>query len=499
MSTGSRAAALMADAGAPAAGDDLAGRRSAGHQKAGQKHVPSRLGAHLLLHVCDLGAELHRVADSQRSQPLPSGASVDRVRIRPVTLQSEPLGEDDRVGRKERGRRLSRGWRWAATTGSRIDGCTETGDVGFGHLESTPWCGPADVGSKGSQDLAEVGRGLGCWRHRLPHRQPESRSLRHWTNARSAPSLPCGGAVDGSTLTEARPPRRTRQHATPTSGAGSGLQREANMNGVTQPPLPAASLGLDDVVVVVTGGASGIGRVTAGYLVGAGARVVLVDTDAAMLEAAVDELAASDRVTSFAADTTDEAQMDAAVTAAVERFGRLDGLVACAGIRQISAPALDVSWEVWSRVLDVNLRGTLVAARAAGRVMVDQGAGVDRHGRIGGRRHPPYRPGGLRRQQGGSHPGHPCAGPRVRPVSGPCKRGCAGDHPYPAHRAGHPGRGRTTCREAGQGRSRQLSRWGAARPHGAPRGPGSSDRVPCSHRWPGSSPGRCSSSTAESR
>ena len=147
------------------------------------------------------------------------------------------------------------------------------------------------------------------------------------------------------------------------------------MSGVTQPALPAASLGLDDVVVVVTGGASGIGRVTAGYLVGAGARVVLVDTDAAMLEAAVGELAASDRVTSFAADTTHEAQMDAAVTAAVERFGRLDGLVACAGIRQISAPALDVSWEVWSRVLDVNLRGTLVAARAAGRVMVDQGAG----------------------------------------------------------------------------------------------------------------------------
>ena len=121
------------------------------------------------------------------------------------------------------------------------------------------------------------------------------------------------------------------------------------MSGVTQPSLPAASLGLDDVVVVVTGGVSGIGRVIAGYLVGAGARVVLVDTDAAMLEAAVDESAASDRVTSFAADTTHEAQMDAAVTAAVERFGRLDGLVAYAGIRQISAPALDVSWEVWSR------------------------------------------------------------------------------------------------------------------------------------------------------
>ena len=99
---------------------------------------------------------------------------------------------------------------------------------------------------------------------------------------------------------------------------------------MTQPALPAASLGLDDVVVVVTGGASGIGRVTAGYP-WEPERVVLVDTDAAMLEAAIDELAASDRVTSSPPTPLDEAQMDAAVTAAVERFGRLDGLVTCAG------------------------------------------------------------------------------------------------------------------------------------------------------------------------
>lgn len=148
-----------------------------------------------------------------------------------------------------------------------------------------------------------------------------------------------------------------------------------NMNDGTQHPLPATSLGLDDDIILITGGASGIGRATAGYLVGAGARVVLVDTDEAMLEAATRVLAASDRVMSVAADTTDEADMDAAAAAVVERFGRLDGLVTCAGIRQLSTPTLDLSWEVWSRVLEVNLRGTLVASRAAGRVMVGQGGG----------------------------------------------------------------------------------------------------------------------------
>jgi NAD(P)-dependent dehydrogenase (short-subunit alcohol dehydrogenase family) len=147
------------------------------------------------------------------------------------------------------------------------------------------------------------------------------------------------------------------------------------MDDVTQLPLPAAGLGLGGCAVLITGGASGIGRATAQYLVEAGARVVLTDTDEAMLEDAVGALAPSEGLATVAADTTDETGMDAAVAGTVERFGRLDGLVACAGIRQVATPALDFSWEVWSRILEVNLRGALVAARAAARVMIEQEAG----------------------------------------------------------------------------------------------------------------------------
>lgn len=147
------------------------------------------------------------------------------------------------------------------------------------------------------------------------------------------------------------------------------------MDDVGQLPLPTAGLGLGGHTVLITGGASGIGRATAQYLVAAGARVVLTDTDETMLEDAGGALDASERLGTVTADTTDEASMTAAVAGTVERFGRLDGLVTCAGIRQVSTRALDFSWELWSRILEVNLRGTLVAARAAAKVMIDQEAG----------------------------------------------------------------------------------------------------------------------------
>lgn len=141
-------------------------------------------------------------------------------------------------------------------------------------------------------------------------------------------------------------------------------------------PLPMPTLGLEASTVLITGGASGIGLGTAEYLVAVGANVAIVDVDAAALEEASRSLMPTDRVLALECDTTDEAGTEAAVAAAVERFGRLDGLVTCAGIRQVATPALDFPWDVWSAVLDVNLRGTLVAARAAGSVMAEQGSGA---------------------------------------------------------------------------------------------------------------------------
>lgn len=141
-------------------------------------------------------------------------------------------------------------------------------------------------------------------------------------------------------------------------------------------PLPMGNLGLADKSIMITGGASGIGRATAAYLADVGARLVLVDMDRGTLEATQAEFASQDRVAIEVADTTDEDAMEAAVVATVERFGSIDGLVTCAGIRQVSTPAVDFPWDVWSRILEVNLRGTLVASRAAGRMMATRGSGA---------------------------------------------------------------------------------------------------------------------------
>ena len=147
-------------------------------------------------------------------------------------------------------------------------------------------------------------------------------------------------------------------------------------NAAARTPLPEGSLGIEGHTVLITGGAGGIGSATAGYLLAQGARVVLTDVDEEALARATTLLRPTDAVATIRADTTDEAEMTAAVAAAVERFGRLDGLVTAAGIRQKSTRALDFSPEVWDRVLAVNLTGVFVAARTAARVMSAQGSGA---------------------------------------------------------------------------------------------------------------------------
>lgn len=140
-------------------------------------------------------------------------------------------------------------------------------------------------------------------------------------------------------------------------------------------PLPTPTLGLEGSTVLITGGASGIGFAAAEYLVAVGGRVTIADVVDESLERAADLLGAPDRVMVMQCDTTDEDRVRIVVDQTVEHFGRLDGVVTSAGVRQVSTPATGVPWEVWSRVMEVNLRGTFVAARCAARVMVEQGAG----------------------------------------------------------------------------------------------------------------------------
>jgi NAD(P)-dependent dehydrogenase (short-subunit alcohol dehydrogenase family) len=133
--------------------------------------------------------------------------------------------------------------------------------------------------------------------------------------------------------------------------------------------------GLKDRVVVVTGGASGIGLATARTLARDGAVIGLVDLNHAGVETAVSELEAlGARVLGIALDVRDEAALNAAATRFETELGPVFGLVACAGIGGAS-PSLETPLEDWARIMDVNVLGAFVSCRAFGRAMISRGAG----------------------------------------------------------------------------------------------------------------------------
>lgn len=126
--------------------------------------------------------------------------------------------------------------------------------------------------------------------------------------------------------------------------------------------------------VLVTGAATGIGRATAEYLVSQGARVFGAGLDAADGEALAAAHAAQGRPLLFRkADLTQEADVQAAVKAAVDAFGGLDAVVNCAGVYMTGKRLEDVSDAEWERTMAINLtaifrvcRATLPLLRAAG-------------------------------------------------------------------------------------------------------------------------------------
>ena len=116
-------------------------------------------------------------------------------------------------------------------------------------------------------------------------------------------------------------------------------------------------------IVIVTGGASGIGRATAFLLAREGARVLIGDVDKAGGEAAAAEGAAEGLAIDYLRlDLTDKPVIDDFVAAAQQRVGRIDGLVNGAGWDQIQ-PFLENPPEMWDRVMAVNLMGALRLTR----------------------------------------------------------------------------------------------------------------------------------------
>jgi NAD(P)-dependent dehydrogenase (short-subunit alcohol dehydrogenase family) len=118
-------------------------------------------------------------------------------------------------------------------------------------------------------------------------------------------------------------------------------------------------------VAVVTGGASGIGRATAGRLAAAGARVVVADVKDDMGRETVLEIGGAGGVAEYRhADVTSEEEVEALMAAAVEAFGRLDIAVNNAGVAGHFGPVADLSLAEWRRMIDVNLTAVFLCLRA---------------------------------------------------------------------------------------------------------------------------------------
>lgn len=137
---------------------------------------------------------------------------------------------------------------------------------------------------------------------------------------------------------------------------------------------------LRDRVVIVTGGAHGIGLAYCGGLAAEGARVVVADIDGPAASAAVRELGerGSDAV-AVVTDVTVPGEVDHMAQTAMERFGRIDGLINNAAMFQrptmYRGPFEEIPVEEWDRLMAVNLKGIFLCCRAVVPHMKEQRGG----------------------------------------------------------------------------------------------------------------------------
>ncbi|MEV4123612.1 SDR family oxidoreductase [Nocardia sp. NPDC049707] len=117
-------------------------------------------------------------------------------------------------------------------------------------------------------------------------------------------------------------------------------------------------------VVLITGGASGIGAEVARRLRARGAHLVLVDLDMSRLRELAKELGGDEHVVAVSADVRDLAAMEAAVAQAIEKFGGIDIVLANAGIASYGS-ILEVDPAAFRQVVEVNLVGCFHTVRAA--------------------------------------------------------------------------------------------------------------------------------------
>ena len=144
-------------------------------------------------------------------------------------------------------------------------------------------------------------------------------------------------------------------------------ERKANMGIIEK-------MRLDGKKGFVTGAARGIGKCTAAAFAEAGADVAIVDLDIETAKQTAKELAEATgrKVIAISCDCTNKEQVDSMVEEVVSTFGGLDFCHNNAGIC-INAPAEEMTYEQWSKVISINLTGVFLTAQAAGNYMIKKG------------------------------------------------------------------------------------------------------------------------------
>jgi NAD(P)-dependent dehydrogenase (short-subunit alcohol dehydrogenase family) len=129
-------------------------------------------------------------------------------------------------------------------------------------------------------------------------------------------------------------------------------------------------------VALITGGSSGIGKAAAERLLKQGSAVTICGRSMERLQQTVDEIYfPGAKLHAVQADVTIAAQIENAVQQTVDRFGRLDALVHCAGAGYLG-PLTDTSEETIDRLLNVNVKGAILSAKAVWQVMSAQKEGM---------------------------------------------------------------------------------------------------------------------------
>ena len=134
-------------------------------------------------------------------------------------------------------------------------------------------------------------------------------------------------------------------------------------------------LNIQDKVSIVTGGSSGIGRITALALAEEGSKVVVADVNFEQAEKVAGEIRTSGQeAVAMKVDVTNKAEVQEMVNQVMEKYKKVDILVNCAGILRFS-PIEDLSEKDWNDILDVNLTGTFFCSQAVIKIMKKQKSG----------------------------------------------------------------------------------------------------------------------------